>query len=299
MRVRARTALQVIYAIGLAALAASQGCANDGTGSLYDTEQPVSGERALVQLPCEFQVKEENRLYVYGERMRSVSLEVGPGDTLFLNGVPILPKRTPPPPAQTKPRPSDDPYAKLYGNVPFVVERVASGSTAAEAGRAYLRVQEQLRQRIYDTYFDGRSEGLAPVAAAERAFARLVELDTDELIDWTRSCEVRETDIRLFWKGWEWSSATLLLRDWPEEYRSSDHSEGKAQLLATQLYEFVALGEGPCWFLIGATGRTLMCGEDRVSAALDQLAHARRTGEYGVSPLNSRQVQLILAGEEE
>ncbi|MFH1865007.1 MAG: hypothetical protein ABIK85_03920, partial [Candidatus Eisenbacteria bacterium] len=85
--------------------------------------------------------------------------------------------------------------------------------------------------------------------------------------------------------------------DSDRDLSSSMPSETDKRALATELYEMLALSEGPCWYFIEYGGSAVFCGEDVVSEVGAQIDKARSTGVIDSSPLASHAVQHVLDRE--
>ena len=277
--------------------AMSTACAN-GIDA-YDLESLKPGERALVKLPLSFEVGPNNRLYVYGERVDSVNLSIGSGDTLLLNGKPIEPRLQPPP---RDPEVVEVMWRRVGREIPFVQEKLAGGASAADAGEQWEAEVLKIRSLLFEEYREHRARGLSEEGAAAAAFSRLEEFDVHQLIDWSRRNSVEGSTVTYSTKGIS-LTAHLALEDIllaesspPAKAR---HSTLRDKLrLATELYESLVLGPGPCWYILSWGGTTVLCGEDSVALALAQVAKARETGEEqdGVLPAD---LASRIAGQEE
>ncbi|MFH1864593.1 MAG: hypothetical protein ABIK85_01795, partial [Candidatus Eisenbacteria bacterium] len=162
---------------------------------MHDVESLQPGERALVTLPCEFEVPPQNRLYVYGRRIHEAVLTLAPRDSLRVNGIPIKPLRPGPPQGW----PSEEKCAKVYGDAPLFQELVQSGMSAQEAAREYARRQSALHWRTRHAYSEAVDAGDGVSEAVEYTFGMLRELDRDMLIDWDRQVTSGESYVELYW----------------------------------------------------------------------------------------------------
>lgn len=277
--------------------AMSTACAN-GIDA-YDLESLKPGERALVKLPLSFEVGPNNRLYVYGERVDSVNLSIGSGDTLLLNGKPIEPRLQPPP---RDPEVVEDMWRRVGQNVPFIQERLAEGASATDAGEQWEAEVLRIRSQLVEEYRKHRERGLLEEAAAAAAFDRLEEFDIHQLVDWSRRNSVEGSTVAFSTKGFSilqrLQLEDILLAESQPSTRVQ-HSTLRDKLrLATELYESLVLGPGPCWYSLSWGGTTVLCGEDSVALALAQVAKARETGEEqdGVLPAD---LASRIAGQEE
>ena len=271
-------------------------CGNSGTMAGYDIEGLAPGERAVVSLPLEFDVRPDCRLYVYGERVLSVRLATTLGDSLRLNRVPVLPHRTPP---RTRSLDdwSDERYLKIFGRVPLVQERIASGTLPEEAVTEFLNGAGEIRSGLRRVYMGARESGLSAEAAALDALAHLAELDTLGLIN--TECNNRAQGNRIFLciKGIP-GEEELVLHDTPPAVPDRrPPSEREKALLATELYERLLLGRSPCWYFITSGGKSIFCGDESVAGVEAQIERARRTGVLGSSYLAPHIVKEVLGKE--
>jgi len=253
-------------------------------------------EREIIALPCEFDVPPHNRLYVYGERIQHAVLTLEPGDSLRVNGIAVRPLRPGPPP----PLPTQSDWAETYGQAPMFQRLLTAGRSPEEAGREFLTQQGVLRQRIRQTYAELVESLGEETQAVERAFELLPELDTEDMLDWSQEIRVGEGCLWLSWKGRSGFERVPLGRDVPHEHRGAPTPEwverGK-RLFATTVFERMSKWAGPCWYFITHGGTTLLCGENEIGGAADQIQHARETGEVVEGPLPERTVILVLQHE--
>lgn len=267
----------------------------DGGGDVFEARKSV--KRALVMLPCEFEVPPQNRLYVYGRRIHEAVLTLAPGDSLRVNGIPIKPLR-PGPPAQWL---TDEQSAKVYGNAPLFKELVQSGMSAQEAAREFVRRQGALHWRVRNAYSEAIRTGLAASEAVEYTLGMLRELDRDMLIDWDRQVTSGEIYVELYWKGMI-GSERITLRDQAVRYvgpPSPEEQVHEKRQFATTIYERIVKWEGPCWYFITHGGTVMGCGSRNVQVISDQLQHARDTGEPIEGPLPQDTVLRIIEYEQE
>ena len=85
-------------------------------GAEAESARSIEAPEAAVQFPLEFDVAPRNRLYLDGELVEHVCMTSVPGDSLYLNGVPILPRRHREIPWYEPP--SDDDYLRWVGEAP-------------------------------------------------------------------------------------------------------------------------------------------------------------------------------------
>ena len=283
----------VVLAAAVVALCAMPGCSwASGGDSPYDIENLEPGERALVTLPLEFEVPNGNRLYLNGDRVHQVSLTADSGDSLRLNGVPILPWRTR---QAEKPEHSNEEWLQVYGKVPFVEDLLAGGMTASEAGRAYEDELRRIRTGLLRAYEEARAGGSDRADAVEAAFSELREIDSQSLVDWERGAEATPTGIDLHWMGRP-GLAALHLGD-PVERDDSPPTEEEKRLRATMIYERLALLPGPCWYVIDEGFVATVYGQDNVAEAMEQLETTRNTGTVAEGWLPADAVRRILERE--
>jgi len=293
--VSARTSIDrlIVLTAAVTLLWAMPGCSwAAGGDSPYDFENLEPGERALVTLPLEFEVPNGNRLYLNGDRVHQVSLTADSGDSLRLNGVPILPWRTR---QAEKPEHSNEEWLQVYGKVPFVEDLLAGGMTASEAGRAYEEELRRIRAGLLRAYEEAREEGSDRTDAVEVAFGELRDIDTENLVDWDTGAEATPTGIDLHWKGLPGLNA-LYLGD-AAERDDSPPTEDEKRLRATMIYERLALLPGPCWYVIDEGFVATVYGQDNVAEAMKQLETTRNTGTVAEGWLPADAVRRILERE--
>lgn len=260
--------------------------------------------RPLVALPLGFDVLPENRLYLKGERVYHVEITTAPGDTLYLNGVPIEPvreRRVSQAEAQAPPT-NDAKCLKLYGDVPYVQALVDSGMTPREAAAEFIGEQFRILGELEETYEEALGAGADIAEAGRRAFARLRELDRENLIDWERGPRVVKNSIRLFWRGIRGGHGSNLGKI-PALAEPRMPSQTDKRYRATMIYEALALRR-PCWVLIGAGGFGVFCGEEDLSRIQSELAAMLRDKEprhvYLLGEAFAREIlegQLSAAGD--
>lgn len=266
----------------------------DGGGDVFEARKSV--KRALVMLPCEFEVPPQNRLYVYGRRIHEAVLTLAPGDSLRVNGIPIKPLR-PGPPAQWL---TDEQSAKVYGNAPLFKELVQSGMSPQEAAREFVRRQGALHWRIRHAYSEAIEAGRGASGALEHTLGMLRELDRDMLIDWDRQVTSGEIYVELYWKGMR-GPERITLRDEVVRYLgppTPEVQEREKLHFATTIYERMATWKGPCWYFITHGGTVMGCGSRNVQVIRDQLQHARDTGEAIEGPVPEDAVMRIIENEQ-
>ena len=246
------------------------------TAEARDVDGRSEPGKALAALPLEFDVPPGNRLYLDGERIYHVQITTAAGDTLYLNGVAILPVATRKFPRAAAPTDSDEECVRLYGDVPYVQALVDSGMTPSQATAKFFGEQSRIWGELNEAYEEARSAGADIAAAGRAAFARLREVDRESLVDWGRRPEVAQNCIGLFWKGMR-GGEDRNLGEAPALAKPRMPSEGEKQYKATMIYEALALRR-PCWCLIGAGGFRIYSGEEdisRMQSELDAVLHAK------------------------
>lgn len=247
-------------------------------------------------LPVEFDVVAINRLYVDGVLIEHVCLTTEEGDSLYLNGVPILPRR----PCPKSPPLSEEIYARLYGSVPFVQELMKSGVSAREAGEAYGAERDRIFRELRDIYVAARRSGRDKDAAGAEAFAALKDIDEHELINWDGEVSQSYNSFVVKWKGMRAKAGMLLpepMQKAPPEQPAMPSEEEK-RILATRLYQLLGRGGAPCWYVITCGGISIDVGEEAVARVKAHLDEARKTGVIKGGVLSRRPVEQILANEE-
>ena len=284
----------MVPAVVLLLVALLAGCVRaNGESTPYDVGSLKPGERALAKLPLEFDVAPENRLYLYGERAYSVRLVADAGDSLRLNGIPILPRRTAPPASEEHP---EEQWLQVYGDVPFVKDLLRTGAAASDAGRLYESRQRDVRDGLLRVYEEARQNGHDRASAIGVAFSRLHDIDTMKLTDWKSGAEPTPTGIDLHWKGLPGLTG-LYLGD-AAEREDSLPTEDEKRLRATMIYERLAVLPGPCWYVIGDGFVATIYGQDNVARALKQLRIAGDTGSVLGGPIPCDAVLGMLELEE-
>jgi len=266
----------------------------DGGGDVFEARKSV--KRALVMLPCEFEVPPQNRLYVYGRRIHEAVLTLAPGDSLRVNGIPIKPLRPGPPEGW----PSEESCVKVYGDAPLFQELVQSGMSAQEAAREYARRVMALNWRIRHAYSEALEEGHGAPGALEYTLGMLRELDRDMLIDWDQQITSGKGYIELYWRGMLGSERLSLVVEAGRYVGPPTPEEQVREKLhfATTVYERMARWKGPCWYFITHGGTVMGCGSRNVQVIRDQLQHARDTGEAIEGPVPEDAVMRIIENEQ-
>ena len=272
------------------------GCSEARDGDTpYDIDTLEPGERALVALPLEFDVAPSNRLYVDGVLIEHAGITTSEGDSLYLNGVPILPRR----PCPKSPPLSEETYARLYGSVPFVQRLMESGASAREAGEAYVAERDRMFRELRDIYVAARRSGKSKDEAGAEAFAALWEIDEEHLINWNGHVSQSYETIFVKWRGMKGKARMVLPDTVPDAAPKKPvmPSEEEKRLLATRLHELLGRGGAPCWYVITCGGTSIDVGEEAVARVKAHLDEARETGVVKGGVLSKRAVEQILANE--
>lgn len=264
--------------------------ANSGV-SHYDIDALQPGERALVTLPAEFDILPSNRLYLDGVLIEHATLTTAEGDSLYLNGVAILPHR----PCPKSPPLPEETYAQIYGSVPFVQRLMESGASAREAGDAYVAEQKRIGGKLYELYVAARESGKSEDVAGAEAFAALRNIDVSGLIDWDGEVRQSGNSIIVSWKGMIGEEELILLDPGPEVSRMPD--EMAKRLLATRLYELLGRGGAPCWYVVTCGGTSIAVGTDHVARMEAHLLEVLSTGVATDGALSRRAAREILERE--
>lgn len=248
---------------------------------------------AALPLPCEFEVRPENRLYVYDHRVTAGVLSLAPGDSLRINGVPVMP--TLPKPAVEAERLSDERLTEVYGRVPLFQELVQSGLSVDMATREYFRANQRLWWRAHRAYEDARAEGAGLSEAYHAVLDKIDELDEKDLVSESRMTS-SGGGIELRWRGmcgWE----LLNFEFGRDTLNSPEAMENERRWFAGKLYDEMCVQEGPRWCVITPWGELFITLAKRVEVAREQLRLARETGEITRGPLTERSIRNIIYNE--
>jgi hypothetical protein len=288
------SAAAIAAALLLTGVWAAAACANGGD-SLYDLENLQPGERAIVKLPCEFDVLPGNRLYLYGVRVHHVVLALAQGDSLCLNGVPLLPRRA------VNEREAANPHDRrdwqFLAAVPYVAELVSRGVALETAGPSYLEEQLKVCGEVKKAYAGYRRDGAAADEAARQALDRLRDIDALGLIDWTKDVRVEDGIMCLWWRG-QPAELSFRLEDEKPVSRTTSPGQIEKRTLSTHLYEMLGLSPGPCWHFITLGADVTACGARNVAIVQGQLSAARGASVVPEGPLSSDAVLSVLRHEE-
>lgn len=105
-----------------------------GVGFLVYRARCEDGSEGLVEFPYEIEIAPQNVLFVDGYEFHGkVTCTWEPGDSLRIEGIPILPRR----PRPRELYPSEERVQKKWANEPFVRQCVEKGMTWHEAVREY------------------------------------------------------------------------------------------------------------------------------------------------------------------
>ncbi len=286
-------ALLVLGTALLLVLVGAAPAAANGDDAVYDLDDLEPGERALVKLPLEFQVPEENYLYLYGKRIEHVQLTLDPGDSLRLNGIPIYPRAVP---APNYPMPSDEKLHARYKDVPYVQALLERGATVQEAADSFEKECMRVFGGLRKAYGEALESTSSPEAAARAAFGKLADIDQNGLVDWERTPNVAGTSIEIPWKGRPLAVAAEL-RSVSGSVRGQVPAIDNMLTRATMIYEAMVLRR-PCCCIIGSGGFRLLCGEEQVSRVRAEIAHLLATQDVKNVPALGENTALdILSAE--
>jgi hypothetical protein len=271
-------------------LSAGPGCGEADNGDApYDIETLEPGERPLVTLPFEFDIVPSNTFYVDGVLIEHAVLTTEEGGSLYLNGVPVLPHRPcPPPPPHT-----EEFYERIFGEAPFVQERMASGASATEAATRYIALRESISGGLGEIYRAARESGASKQAAGEEAFARLKDLDPLGLIDWEAEVRQKENYVVVTWKGEDHKFTINIVDPRPIEEPKMPNEMAKRRL-ATRFYELLGRGGAPCWYVITCGSTTVAVGKDKAAEMEAHLQEVLSTGVATHGALPRRAAREIL-----
>ena len=229
-----------------------------------------------------------NYLFIYGHEFHGdVVCTLQPGDSLRIGGLPVLPRRLPPPRVF-----SDTELREAFGRVPFVQQRLRDGDTWTEASETYWqRVMEMDRsaERVY------RREVGRSVSREFAAKAALDSLDRS-LVDPAVKPEVTGGEITLSLEGL-YGPHHIELGRAPSSAPTTKQPEAVAPEKTMKLLEGISgrLGGGPkgVWMVVMTHSDRILSGAE-VARALNQL-EAEARGDSASGPLSPYELQGILA----
>jgi len=268
---------------------------------------PASGDTLSVTFPVEFDVLPHNRLYVRGERLTRVQLTTAPGDTLFLNGVPVMPfGRCPEVPVVF----TEEMYLRLYGDVPYVQRLMNSrGMSASAAFECFVVAMDSLRLVTARVYQEARDRGATRSEATAAAIEEMPALDKHGLVNWQAPIVAGSGSVRLRWNGqsgqrafgfagYSTSQDTTGV-DTDRRSAAAMPSEREKAGYAVRLYDAMTYAPEPLWRVITCGGWSQWGGFERAERAERVLEAARSFAEYEEGVLSRLAVTEIVGREQE
>jgi len=270
-----------IWPMALVVLAASSVLA----GTAADVPQPeadadtlhyvVGGDTLLVRLPFEFEVPEQNRLYLLGERVRSVRFTLVPGDTLFLNGLALMPR------FRCKPyvvEITDEQNMRTYRDAPYFQQLLSSGMTPKQAGTAYCDATQRLRTSLNSVYLESLASGLDRTASCLTARDALPDLDTLGLVDREQDVVATWNELSLRWAGMPCGEA-IQFGNWDAQDTEPTMPSDARKAQEVRTLHRVLTSSGPVWYIVSCGSDMQFGGADATWRAARQLELAGTTGE--------------------
>jgi len=274
-----------------AALVAFIVAAGIAIGFLIYRARCEDGSEGLVEFPYEIEIAPQNVLFVDGYEFHGkVTCTWEPGDSLRIEGIPILPRRPLPfgPPAEER----EAMVRALFGKVPFVQEQLDSGKSWSEAMDAYER---HLRRYIYNAkavYWRVLERTRSEDSAVEAVIDSLDRSYLDPSFEprvFPGGMQVKFLGERRpvgidFGEKPPWEMPSL------EELQRVTHK--KASDYVTTLEH--RLGQRiPTLIVISDTASLTLMGRAQVQDVLDQIEEGRK-GRLVEGPLDEEQLKLIL-----
>jgi len=262
-----------------------------GVGFLVYRARCEDGSEGLVEFPYEIEIAPQNVLFVDGYEFHGkVTCTWEPGDSLRIEGIPILPRRPLPfgPPAEER----EAMVRALFGKVPFVQEQLDSGKSWSEAMDAYER---HLRRYIYNAkavYW----RVLERTRSEDSAVEAVIDSLDRSYLDPSFEPRVFPGGMQVKFLGerrpvgidfgekppWEMPSLEELQRVTQE--RASDYVRGLARELGSSTETLVVRS---------ITSSTTVMGRGVVEEAIRQIEEGRK-GRLVEGPLDEEQLKLIL-----
>ena len=254
---------------------------------LYPSFAGCGGSEPEIVFPYSLEIAEGNHLIVMGHHFTgTVVLTWEPGDTLRIEGIPVVPKRKLP-----ERRPSEEELESLYGNVPYVMQLVDSGASWHDASASYGLVRGELSKTLERVYWDTVNETGSEDLALQAVWNAL----DWSLVDSTAVQKVSPRGVILVWKGMK-HSHTIEFRDsHPDSFTKPPPKHHSAKYVADwvkRLSGRLSGKKGGPWMEVIYPGRTSLGGKS-VAEALRQFRDAA-DGKRTDGPLSKYEVELII-----
>ena len=243
-----------------------------------------------VEFPYAVRIAPQNMLFVDGHEFHGeVVFSWEPGDSLRIEGIPVLPRR-PLPEALRQPELSEEFLRRRYRRVPFVMERVEQGRTWGEAVSEYRPVKSAICREIDETYWrlveSTGSHDAAALALLDSLDRGIVDLLVDpQVFSWGMNVLLKGDSAMVsvaFGDEPPWERPTLEDIQRVTYEKASDFTRGMARNLS----------DITVTCLVVAPGRTDF-GRGVVNRALKQIEEAEK-GNMVEGPLPERELMLIL-----
>jgi hypothetical protein len=246
--------------------------------------------KELVEFPYVIKIAPKNILFVDGHEFHGeVLCTWEPGDSLRIEGIPVLPRRPPPIPGQ--PKRTEEDFRRQYGEVPVVLELVEAGATWREAAKAYSRRIEKFVDDAKRAYW----KVLEATGSEELAVQAVLDSVDRTLLDPSEEPRVFPSGMGFRLQGRRggysvafgekppWEMPTLEEIQKVTHEKASEYTRGVARHLGNTR---TACLEVP------AAGLTVL-GRGVVKRALRQIEEAEK-GNMVDGPLPERELKLIL-----
>jgi hypothetical protein len=229
-----------------------------------------------------------NYLFVYGHEFHGdVACTLEPGDSLRIGGLPVLPRRP-----EVAIEISEERMREVYGQVPFMQERVRQGDSWHQAYDAYDRRETEMVQSADRAYRGEMGRTGSPELAGKAA---LDSLDRS-LLDPTSEPEVIRGTLRVKMQGLAfWTSFPLGIK--PSSTPPAKQPEVVTPEKAMGFLRKISITLGPeagsGWMEVLTGGDTILAGAS-VPKALKQIEEGEK-GNLTTGPLNRKELEGILA----
>jgi len=228
-----------------------------------------------------------NYLFIYGHEFHGdVVCALEPGDSVRVGGLPVYPRRLPPPRVF-----SEEELREVFDKVPFILDRVREGQTWNQASEAYWQrvgAMEQSAERAYRREVGSTGSHDRGVKAA---------LDS---LDWSLldSTKVNGREITLWKKGLLGSSSfhvTAAPPARPSVKQPQVATPQKAREILQHLSRTVGPGARGVSMEVLTHGDTILAG-GAVAEALTQIEEAQ-SGNPASGPLSAYELEGILVAK--
>ncbi len=244
-------------------------------------------KETALQSPCTIKIAPGNYLFVAGHEFHGeVVCTWAAGDTLRIEGIPVLPRRIPPFTL------SETRLEEIYGKVPYVLDLVQKGTTWHEAVDQYHQETRKVELTARRVYWRVRETSGSGKLASQ---AVLDSLDRS-LIDPSVEPTAGYSEISFKWAGLPGTGSFLFgsTPPPPDSLRGRPWTltEKRASEFLSTLAMDLGNDPGPVMIVLAPGGLTLV--GKAVEKALSQIEAAEK-GESAKGPLHDKEMEAIIA----